>query len=217
MTRAELEPIWFERWDLSGSSKRKMLKTHIARSHTCTFIILIGMLVVSSACSNESEALTANPMPTSMPRAQTSESWLVLPPLPSTATQADVGAEIYRLVCQACHGNRRQGLTDDWRAEWSPQDQNCWQSKCHASNHPPEGFIQPRYVPPLESPSALQAHETALDLYNYIRNRMPWHAPGSLQDTEYWQVTAFLIRERGLVLGDLPLGEVEAASLPLHP
>jgi mono/diheme cytochrome c family protein len=152
-----------------------------------------------------------------MESAQTSDSWLVLPELPSTATQADVGAEIYRLVCQDCHGDRGQGLTDEWRAEWAPEDQNCWQSKCHASNHPPEGFVLPRQVPALMGVNTLKAHETVLDLHNYIRSRMPWHDPGNLQAWEYWQVTAFLIRERGLASGDLPLGEAEAANLLLHP
>jgi mono/diheme cytochrome c family protein len=149
--------------------------------------------------------------------AQSSESWLVLPELPSTVTQADVGAEIYRLVCQDCHGDRGQGLTDEWRAEWAPEDQNCWQSKCHASNHPPEGFILPHQIPALIGESTLQAHETALSLYSYIKSRMPWHDPGSLQKEEYWQVTAFLVRERGLASGVRPLSEAEAANLPLHP
>jgi mono/diheme cytochrome c family protein len=148
---------------------------------------------------------------------QSSESWLVMPEFPSTATQADVGAEIYRLVCQDCHGDRGQVLTDEWRAEGAPEDQNCWQSKCHASNHPPEGFVLPRQIPALVGASTLRAHETVLDLHNYIRSRMPWHDPGSLQEAEYWQVTAFLIRERGLALGDLPLGDAEAANLRLHP
>ena len=52
--------------------------------------------------------------PTPSPAPET--SWLILPPIPAGATQADIGAEIYALVCRDCHGDRGQGLTDEFRA-----------------------------------------------------------------------------------------------------
>lgn len=131
------------------------------------------------------------------PSAAPEESWLTLPTLPASATEADVGAEIYRLVCRDCHGDVGQGLTDEWRAKWNPDDQNCWQSKCHASNHPIEGFDLPRYVPALMGSSALARFQEPTDLQEYIKTYMPWHNPGSLTNQEYWQLTAFLIRENG--------------------
>jgi cytochrome c len=140
-----------------------------------------------------------------------------MPEMPETATQADYGAEIYRLVCRDCHGDHGQGLTDEWRAKWAPEDQNCWQSGCHAGNHPPEGFLLPRYVPPLLGSGSLSNYKTAFDVYNYMRVRIPWHTPGSLQDWEYIQLTAFLARERDLPLEDRPLDEESAAKLLLHP
>ncbi len=182
-----------------------------------TLTILLPVAMAAAACGGSPEEPSESPVPATPFSTPSSESWLLLPEFPSTATQADVGAEIYRLVCQDCHGDRGQGLTDGWRAEWAPEDQNCWQSKCHASNHPPEGFILPRYVPALIGPNTLLAHQTVLDLQNFIRNRMPWHDPGNLQEVEYWQVTAYLIRERGLASGDLPLDEIKAGNLPLHP
>jgi len=162
-------------------------------------------------------ASTSTPSPIAVMASPTPHSWVLLPDLPSTATQADTGAEIYRLVCQDCHGNRGQGLTDEWRAQWAPQDQNCWQSKCHSLDHPPDGFTLPRYVPPLVGPGTLSQFKTALDLYYYIRITMPWQNPGSLQEAEYWQLTAFLARERHLTLGDLPLDENRAKELFLSP
>jgi cytochrome c5 len=144
-------------------------------------------------------------------------SWIGLPDMPATATQADIGAEVYRLVCSACHGGGGQGLTDGWRATWTPSAQDCWQSKCHAVNHPPDGFVLPRYVPPVIGPNALVRFETTLDLYNYIRATMPWHSPGSLLDREYWQLTAFLAREHHLDLGDLPLNADRASKQLLSP
>lgn len=146
-----------------------------------------------------------------------SSSWLELPALPITATQADRGAQIFQYVCQDCHGDEGQGLTDEWRAEWAPEDQNCWQSKCHASNHPVEGFVLPRYVPAIIGPDRLARFETARDLYDFIRDNMPWHAPGSLQDLEYMQLTAFLVRENEIAPMDSPLDAQRAADLDLHP
>ena len=160
---------------------------------------------------------TSTPLRATMMASPTPDSWVLLPDLPSTATQADVGAEIYRLVCQDCHGNRGQGLTGEWRAQWAPEDQNCWQSKCHSLDHPPDGFTLPRYVPPLVGPGTLSQFKTALDLYHYIRITMPWQNPGSLQEAEYWQLTAFLARERHFTLGNLPLDENRAKELFLSP
>ena len=162
-------------------------------------------------------ASTSTPLPIAVMASPTPHSWVLLPDLPSTATQADVGAEIYRLVCQDCHGNHGQGLTGEWRAQWAPEDQNCWQSKCHSLDHPPDGFTLPRYVPPLVGPGTLSQFKTALDLYHYIRITMPWQNPGSLQEAEYWQLTAFLARERHLTLGNLPLDENRAKELFLSP
>jgi len=179
-------------------------------------ITLLAVAGIVGGCENINSSpsltlLSLRPAPT-----PTSESWLRLPDMPETATQADYGAEIYRLVCRDCHGDRGQGLTDEWRATWAPEDQNCWQSKCHVGNIPPEGFLLPRYVPPLLGEGSLSNHDTALDLYNFIRLRMPWHTPGSLQDWEYMQLTAFLARERGLN-PDLPLDENKAGKLLLSP
>lgn len=147
----------------------------------------------------------------------TATSWIIVPELPSTATQADRGAEIYRLVCSSCHGDRGQGLTTEWRMTWNPRDQNCWQSKCHASNHPPDGFELPRYVPAIIGTYALARFITALDLYAYNHSFMPWHDPGSMTEEESWQVTAFLVRENGIDPIETPLDAVRAAPLLLHP
>ena len=135
--------------------------------------------------------------------------WTATPILPDDPTQADLGAFEYWLVCMSCHGERGQGLTDEWREQWGPEEQNCWQSKCHASNYPPEGFEIPRYAPVLISENALQRFHTALELHDYLAETMPWWAPGSLTDEVYWQLTAFLLRENGVVFNSF-LGEGNA-------
>ncbi len=119
------------------------------------------------------------------------QDWLIVN-VPANATQAQYGAEVYRLVCQDCHGDKGQGLTPQWRATWAPQDQNCWQSKCHAADHPPEGFILP-IAPAIVGQAALAHFNTARDLYNFIQAEMPWYRPGSLVAKDAWAVTAHVL------------------------
>lgn len=138
-----------------------------------------------------------------------------MPELHPSATQADVGAEIYRLVCKDCHGDLGQGLTPDWIAQWNPADQNCWQSHCHHPNHPPEGFILPRYIPGVIGPGTLGRFQTAQDLQQFISVSMPWHNPGVLTQEEYWQLTAYLLRENGIIPDGLTLDETQAAAVLL--
>jgi len=131
------------------------------------------------------------PTSTSAMPPSTPESWILLN-LPTDASQLEIGAEIYRLVCKACHGDVGQGLTDAWRSTWAPADQNCWQSKCHAANHPPDGFTMPN-VPALVGSVAMARFYTASDLHDFIATYMPWQNPGSLREDQAWQVTAYVL------------------------
>jgi mono/diheme cytochrome c family protein len=144
------------------------------------------------------------------------DGWVILPDLGEDATQADYGSEVYRLVCKACHGDRGQGLTREFRMTWAPEDQNCWQAKCHLGNHPPEGFVLPRFVPAIMESSSLSEYETALDLFNYIHDRMPWHNPGSMTETEVWQVVAYILREMDIDPGTEPIDAERAATIQIN-
>jgi cytochrome c len=139
------------------------------------------------------------------------------PPMSDPPTQVELGHYVYYLACMACHGDQGQGLTEEWREVWGPPHQNCWQSKCHAANHPPEGFELPRYAPPVIGAETLPGLQTAADLYEYLRGRMPWQAPGTLQDEEYWQLTAFLANANGVFLDETPLGPDNAAKVRMRP
>jgi mono/diheme cytochrome c family protein len=125
----------------------------------------------------------------------TEDSWIIVD-LPEDATQLEYGAEVYRLVCKACHGDKGQGLTEDWRAQWAPSDQNCWQSKCHGGNHPSDGFYMPQVPAVLGQP--IRNFGTALNLYNYTHAYMPWHDRGSMTQKESWSVTAYLLKINGI-------------------
>ena len=137
------------------------------------------------------------------------------PPTVYPPTQASQGAHVYYLVCMACHGDKGQGLTQEWLDKLNPFDRNCWQSKCHASNHPPEGFKLPRNVPAIIGPGEMDIFPTALALHDYIQARMPWQAPGSLSEEEYWQLTAFLVQANGFDPGGQPLDSTRAAVVYL--
>jgi mono/diheme cytochrome c family protein len=128
-------------------------------------------------------------------------------------TQVELGHYNYYLSCMVCHGDRGQGLTDEWRGVLDPADQNCWQSKCHAPNHPPEGFQIPRNAPSVIGTGTLDTYQTATGLFEYIRAEMPWPFPGLFEDAEYWQLTAFLADANQIDFGQDDLGPDNAAKI----
>jgi hypothetical protein len=117
------------------------------------------------------------------------------PNLKPDADQADKGSVVYWAICMACHADQGQGLTQEWRAVWGT-DQNCWASKCHASNHPPQGFSLPKTVPAVLGPGTMTRFADAGELHAYISEMMPWWNPGSLAPEQSLAVTAYLLRER---------------------
>ncbi|MFQ5611215.1 MAG: c-type cytochrome [Anaerolineae bacterium] len=152
--------------------------------------------------------------------------WIVLIPLSlilvaAGAALADSnsdGAQLYQQWCSTCHGDRGQGLTDEWRATWPEGEQYCWQSKCHASNHPPDGFSFPKEVPAVIGPDTLTKFDTAGQLYAYTRSAMPYWAPNMLSDQEYRAIVTFLVEanysENGIPLEAAPQ---DLSAAPLHP
>ncbi len=141
---------------------------------------------------------------------------LIAPKLPDNPTQRDCGAYQFAQICMACHGDIGQGLTDEWREAWGREEMDCWQSGCHASNHPPEGFEFPRFAPRVIGEGALQRFETAADLHHYISTKMPWHAPGTLDDKTYWQLVTFLAVSNGVEVNDYLTAE-NAQTVRLRP
>jgi len=141
---------------------------------------------------------------------------LARPTLPANPAQADLGGQVYYMVCMACHGDQGQGLSPEWVEAWGLGENACWQSKCHASNHPPEGFELPKYIPAVVSPGVVNRFANALELHDYLQATMPWQAPGTLTAEEYWQLTAYLVRANGLDPGPAPLDEQSAAKVLLR-
>ncbi|MGE5251058.1 MAG: c-type cytochrome [Bacteroidota bacterium] len=138
---------------------------------------------------------------------------LAEPTLPASPSQADHGAQVYWLSCLPCHGDRGQGLTDEFRQTYPPEDQYCWNSGCHGDRPYANGFKLPRTVPALVGPGALQKFSDASVLHGYIAAAMPFWKPGSLSEQDSWSVTAFLLRQNGLWEAGTDLGPSNAQSV----
>jgi len=123
---------------------------------------------------------------------------LAEPLLPESPTQVDIGRNLYYFHCMPCHGDRGQGLTDEFREVWVEDHQNCWARGCHTGRSELAAFAIPRSIPAvIGSPQALGAFETAEDLFVFLRATQPPQRPGALADSEYWALTSFLLHENG--------------------
>ena len=138
------------------------------------------------------------------------------PVLPASPSMADKGAIPYWAICLSCHGDKGQGLTDEWREAGFGEDMNCWKSKCHAMNHPTPGFNFPRLVPAIIGAHTLQRFTTVDELEIYIKTTMPWWDPGSLSDQDAWNITAYLLRENGALSSASEINPNNANKNPVH-
>jgi len=123
---------------------------------------------------------------------------LAEPVLPESPTQVDIGRNLYYFHCMPCHGDRGQGLTDEFREIWDEDHQNCWGRGCHTGRAELEAFPIPRTIPAvIAPPHTLGAFQTAEDLFTFLRATQPPQRPGALSDAEYWALTSFLLHENG--------------------
>jgi len=155
--------------------------------------------------SADSPNLQSTPIPT--------QDRLAEPTLPASPSQADYGAQVYWLNCSACHGDRAQGLTDEFRQQYPPEDQNCWKSHCHGNVTYENGFKIPTAIPQLVGPGSLAKFPNAASLYGFIRAAMPFQKPNSLTEEQYYQIVAFLLRQNALIDGQLEVNASNATNI----
>lgn len=171
-------------------------------------MILAGMmwLVLSGSTTAQIERGGPDAQPAASPEA-TQEvvpgatptiDRLAAPPTVPSPNQADIGAQVYWHNCQPCHGDVGQGLTDEWRAQYPEEEQNCWQSGCHGKTPYELGHRLPESVPAVVGEGALAKFGTMAQVYNYMRVEMPYFYPGTLSDEEYLSLAAHLARENGI-------------------
>lgn len=140
---------------------------------------------------------------------------LAEPTLPAAPSQADHGAQVYWLSCMPCHGDQGQGLTDEFRATYPPEEEYCWESGCHGANPYESGFTLPKKIPGVIGESTLAKFTDAAQLNAYIRATMPYWNPGSLTEEEVWRVTAFLLRQNDLWNASTELSASNAAEVKI--
>jgi hypothetical protein len=121
--------------------------------------------------------------------------------------QLRLGWETYRLWCSACHAYSGEGLTPAWIGTWAPDDQNCWQSKCHHEiTHPDDGFFLPYFVPAIVGKGVLDHFGDGPTLYGYVSTLMPYQEPGVLSQEQYYAVLAQVLMMNRIDYGTEPLG-----------
>jgi hypothetical protein len=190
-------------------------RTQSIASHLC--LALVSVLLWSSLVSAASaepaldSSETLVPAPTPAP----SEDRLAEPVMPESPTQVDTGRSLYWLHCMPCHGDRGQGLTDEWREVWVEDHQNCWKRGCHTGASDLAAFYIPREVPAVSgSPQALRSFETAEALVTFLRETQPPQRPGVLSEGEYRALATFLLHENGRLPQDVSIGpEARAGSV----
>jgi mono/diheme cytochrome c family protein len=133
-------------------------------------------------------------------------NWADHVPLPQTTNfdgdQVALGRRTYTQWCATCHGDKGQGLAI-WRYSWNEKHQNCAQSGCHGTRRGEGGFTMLAVPSALMGENTLAKFLTAAQLYTFIRATMPFQAPGSLSDEEYWAVTAYLADQHRADAGKL--------------
>ena len=140
---------------------------------------------------------------------------LAEPTLPAAPSQADHGAQVYWLSCLPCHGDKGQGLTDEFRTTYPPEEQYCWNRGCHGEVPYEQGFTIPKKIPAVIGGTTLAKFSDAAQLNAYIRVAMPFWKPGSLTEEDAWRVTAFILRQNNLWDDKTELNASNAATVKI--
>ena len=170
------------------------------------FGLLLAFPAISSSSWEVNDALAAGGVPTPTPDP------FAPPDMPEAPTQLDVGRNLYYYHCMPCHGDRGQGLTDEWRETWVEDHQNCWARGCHAGKPGDEGFPLPKVVPAVSgSAQAIARFETADALFDFLHQAHPPQSPGSLSEEDCWALAQLLWRKDSQLLSASAAGLESAA------
>lgn len=178
------------------------------------FILIAILSLPPNAQASPQTQSTATPLPQPTPTFDLSR--LDKPVVAAdNSEQLKEGSVIYWGVCLTCHGDRGQGMTEEWRDAYGIEDRDCWQSGCHGPDHPTEGFEIPRdlVIPPVAGPGRLTRFKNAQELHDYVLASMPWWKPGNLSDEEAWQVTAYVLTLQKVMPRNLELTDTNASAI----
>lgn len=169
-------------------------------------IILISGIMLSS---NTVPALEA--MPTTTPVSDNPH--LDPPPTVFPPTQWNSGAQIYWGMCIDCHGDKGQGLTEEWREQFPVDYRNCWEVGCHGDDYPENSFKLTQTVPALNGGGTLKRFANAFELQRYIMTNMPYMRSGSLTNKDAWSLATYLLYLNDRQPAGLTLNDVNGAAI----
>ena len=180
------------------------------------FILLLFANLLNAPAAQASPHFQTTSTPTVQPTPTFDVRRLEQPVIAADNTeQLKKGSEIYWGICMACHGDKGQGLTDEWRDAFGAEDRNCWQSSCHGPDHPPQGFLIPKdkVIPGVAGSGKLARFKNAQELHDFIYANMPWWDPGQLTDEESWQVTSYILNLHKVMPARFALTDTNASAI----
>ena len=191
---------------------------HFSRLLMAMFIaifLLVGtLLIIPTVQASSQIQATSTPAPQATPTFDLQR--LEKPVVPSDNTeQLKKGSTVYWGVCMACHGDRGQGLTEEWKDAFGKEDRNCWNVGCHGYDHPPQGFLIPKdkVIPAVAGMGRLTRFQNAQELHDFILANMPWWSPGKLTNEETWQVTSYILSLQKVMPAKFELSETNASAI----
>src|SRR5512143_2698591 len=123
-------------------------------------VLLLSFAAPQSLHASAADQITASPTPTYDP--------LVEPSLSPDPSELELGRNLFWHWCMPCHGDRGQGLTDEFRGIWEPDHRDCWARGCHGGRPRDEGFPIPTFVPALVVADQLARFGSAEELDYYL-------------------------------------------------
>ncbi len=135
------------------------------------------------------------------------------PPLPPYPTKYELGRNLYWHWCMTCHGDRGQGLTDEFRRIWDPDHQNCWARGCHSGRPGETGLPIPTVVPPLVDEDHLVQFSSQEALADFLKATHPPQKPGILKREEYQAIALFVFTMNGRASDGAPITETPTPIL----
>jgi len=169
------------------------VKKFLAFYLSVLFLLLFLMLAGSRSGTTYAQS-SLTPTQTYDPLAE--------PFLPENPSDHELGHNWYWHNCMTCHGDIGQGLTDEFRAIWPEDHQNCWAHGCHGGRNDDEGFPIPTIVPALVNKEKLAQFSSQQAFYEFLKSTHQPQDPGCLDDEQYKTIVRYVFN-----MNDRPLDE----------
>lgn len=157
-----------------------------------SFIVLFSAAAAACGGTNNQEPATAS---TASSSSTSAGSMSAASPTDDGETQAARGAKLFAANCASCHGDQGQGKE---------------------STPPVVGKdalpLDPR---PTQKYRKNQFH-TAADVADFVVHNMPPKNPGSLPESDYWDILAFDLKANGVAVAGKHIDAKTAATIQLH-